>query len=125
MSETSMTAIAQHKLAPLEVKGCESLLVNLHLLSRLAHSKGPLFFINLLDNYSLLLKKIRGSKDSQALRLKAGLAKLEEANSLVKRLSTQAREEEAKLTAKQKEADKALVSITAAMKQAAEQKAET
>jgi hypothetical protein len=123
LSEGSMTSLAKHRLAPLAVKGTEALLVRLHQLARTRPN--PQFFWNMLHNYTAIFQNIRGGKDAQAIRLKAGLAKLEDANQVVHTLSSQAKIEEGKLTAKQKEADKALVSITAAMKEAAEQKAET
>lgn len=84
----------------------------------------PRQFVSLLQNYHKLYESKYGSVEQAANRLKAGLAKINDAAIKVDEMSRKAVEKEAKLREMQHSADDAMTQITSALSRASERRAE-
>ena len=81
-------------------------------------------FMDLLQTFKLIIGRKISNQQGESSHLKAGLTKLQEAETLVGSLSKKAEQQQKLLAEKQREADEALKQITAAMEKAAERKQE-
>ncbi|KAM7538000.1 hypothetical protein Aperf_G00000070110 [Anoplocephala perfoliata] len=89
-----------------------------------ARLSSPRRFTSLCATYRNLYTRNRSQLESQLVRFKTGLTKLDEAKHHVNRLKMNAASQERQLREKQAEADKALAGISSAMQGAGKQRAE-
>eukprot|EP00049_Salpingoeca_infusionum_P001770 m.50835 g.50835 ORF g.50835 m.50835 type:complete len:4155 (+) comp11193_c0_seq1:125-12589(+) len=128
-SDTSMKTLPQLLLANrlpdavLEDAMLIPTMVDIHQ-SAVALGATPKDYTEFIHAYAKLYENATSDKHKEAARFKAGLDKLVDASERVDVLKAKARDQQAVLTEKQQEADKALEEITQAMSQASSQKSE-
>lgn len=82
----------------------------------------PRHYIKLINSFKMIFKKKRGKIIERQKHLKNGVAKLNDAKSVVNELEKKAKVQREKLAQKQAEADRALNEITRSMQGAGKQK---